>query len=265
LIAVPFGPFLAWKRGNFYGAFERLWIAAGLSLFVALLFVYFIYEAPVLAVFAFALAFWLIFGALEDLWAKAGLPKAKPSVAWARLKGLPRSSWGTVLAHAGVGVTTLGIVAVTTFEDETVLRMTPGQTTQFAGFDMTFEEINAFQGPNYTYDRAVFTVARNGKTLGQVMPEKRIYTASRQPTTEAGILTQLFNQFYVALGERVEGSNQIVVRIWWKPMVTLIWLGCLMMTLAGVVSLSDRRLRIGAPVAAKARHKQNLQQTGVTE
>jgi cytochrome c-type biogenesis protein CcmF len=97
------------------------------------------------------------------------------------------------------------------------------------------------------------------------MPEKRIYTASRQPTTEAGILTQLFNQFYVALGERVEGSNQIVVRIWWKPMVTLIWLGCLMMTLAGVVSLSDRRLRIGAPVAAKARHKQNLQQTGVTE
>ena len=255
LIAVPFGPFLAWKRGNLYGAFERLWVAGGLSLFAALVFAYFIYGAPILAVLAFAMAFWLIFGALADLWTKAGLPKAKPNVAWARLKGLPRSAWGGALAHAGVGITTLGIVAVTTFEDETVLRMAPGQTTQFVGFDMKFEELKAYQGPNYTFEQAVFTVMRNGKIVGEVKPEKRIYTANGQPTTEAGILTRLFNQFYVSLGDKAEGSDEIVVRIWWKPMITLIWLGCLMMTIAGVISLSDRRLRIGAPVAAKLRQK----------
>ena len=96
---------------------------------------------------------------------------------------------------------------------------------------------------------------RNGKIVGEVKPEKRIYTANGQPTTEAGILTRLFNQFYVSLGDKAEGSDEIVVRIWWKPMITLIWLGCLMMTIAGVISLSDRRLRIGAPVAAKLRQK----------
>ncbi len=253
LIAMPFGPFLAWKRGNMYGAFERLWVAAGLSLLVALVFAYVIYQAPILSSFGIALAFWLIFGALADIWAKAGLPKAKLNVAWARLKGLPRSSWGTALAHAGVGITTLGIVSVTAFERETVLSMAPGDTTQFVGYDMRFESLEARQGPNFVYDQAVFTISQDGQTIGVVEPENRVYVASRMPTTEAGILTMLFNQYYVSLGNKVEGTDQIVVRIWWKPMVTLIWWGTVFMTIGGVVSLSDRRLRIGAPNKAKSR------------
>lgn len=266
LMAVPFGPFLAWKRGNLYGAFERLWLAGGLSLALALVLAYVIYGAPILASLAFALAFWLILGAIADIWAKSGLPKADFKTAWARLKGLPRSNWGTALAHAGVGVTTLGIVAVTVFEDETVLRMAPGQTTQFKGFEMSFDALEARQGPNYVYDKGVFTVSRNGAVLGQVQPEKRIYTASRMPTTEAGIMTLLFNQYYVALGDKISGTNEVVVRIWWKPMITLIWLGTVLMALGGLVSLSDRRLRIGAPVAARSRRSGGIAaKTGVVE
>lgn len=253
LIAVPFGPFLAWKRGNMYGAFERLWLAAGLALIVALIFAYVIYKAPILAALGIALGLWLIFGSIADLWAKAGLPKAKPNVAWSRLKGLPRSSWGTALAHAGVGVTTLGIVAVTTFEAETVLTMAPGDTTNFAGYEMSFDSLEARQGPNYSFDHAVFSISKDDKFVGIVEPENRIYVASRMPTTEAGILTQVFSQYYVALGAKIEGSDQLVVRIWWKPMITLIWLGTVFMTLGGVVSLSDRRLRIGAPKPSKKR------------
>ncbi len=253
LIAVPFGPFLAWKRGNLYGAFERLWVAAGLSLLVALVFAYVLYQAPILASFGIALAFWLIFGAIADIWAKAGLPKAKPAVAWARLKGLPRSSWGTALAHAGVGITTLGIVSVTTFEQETVLTMAPGETTQFVGYDMRFDSLEARQGPNFVYDHAVFTISKEGQTIGVVEPENRVYVASRMPTTEAGIMTMVFNQYYVSLGNKIEGTDQIVVRVWWKPMVTLIWWGTVFMTIGGVVSLSDRRLRIGAPKKTKPR------------
>ncbi|KAG1647752.1 Cytochrome c-type biogenesis protein CycK [Nymphon striatum] len=258
LIAIPFGPFLAWKRGNMYGAFERLWVAAGLALLVALIFAYVLYNAPILASFGIALALWLIFGAIADLWAKAGLPKTSPSVAWARLKGLQRSSWGTALAHAGVGVTTLGIVWVTTFESETVLKMAPGDTTVFAGYDMRFDSLEARDGPNYFFDEGVFSVSKNGKPIGKVVSEKRIYLASRTPTTEAGILTQVFSQFYVSLGEKIENSNQVVVRIWWKPMILLIWIGTILMTLGGVVSLSDRRLRIGAPQTSKNKIRQKI-------
>ncbi|RKF06704.1 heme lyase CcmF/NrfE family subunit [Oceaniradius stylonematis] len=259
LMAVPFGPLLAWKRGNLAAAAERLWLTAAISLVAALAIAWLIYDAPVLSAFAYALAFWLIVGSFADVWQKAGFVKNGWSTGWARLKGLPRASWGTALAHAGLGITTLGIVGVTTLEDETVLRMTPGETTSFAGYDVEFNSLTPGKGPNFTYDKGIFTISRDGRVIGTVEPEKRVYVASRMPTTEAGIQTVgLFSQYYLALGDAVEGSEDIVVRIWWKPWVTLIWYGTVVMVAAGLISLSDRRLRIGAPVAARRRRQEAL-------
>ncbi|WP_306118117.1 MULTISPECIES: heme lyase CcmF/NrfE family subunit [unclassified Roseitalea] len=256
LMAVPFGPLLAWKRGNLYAAAERLWLAAALALVAALVMAFVLYDAPVLSAFAYFVAFWLLIGSFADLWQKAGFAKNGLAKGWARLKGLPRANWGTALAHAGLGVTVLGIVGVTTFEDETVLRMTPGETTSFAGYDVAFNELTPGKGPNYTYDRGIFTITRDGRLIGTVEPEKRIYVASRMPTTEAGIQSVgLFSHYYVALGDPPESGEGIVVRIWWKPWVTLIWYGSILMVIAGGISLSDRRLRIGAPQAARRRRE----------
>jgi cytochrome c-type biogenesis protein CcmF len=113
------------------------------------------------------------------------------------------------------------------------------------------------QGPNYTENVATFKVSLDGKQIATIHPAKRIYTARRMPTTEAGIHTRGFSQIYIALGDPVEGSNQIVVRLWWKPDVTLIWFGPILMVIGGLFSLSDRRLRIGAPVPS-ARRRQVL-------
>ena len=254
LMAVPFGPLLAWKRGNLHAAAERLWLVAALSLLVALVLAYWLYDAPVLSALAFAIAFWLIVGAFADVWQKAGFKRNGLARGWSRLKGLPGSSWGTALAHAGLGVTMLGIVGVTTFEQETVLRMVPGDTTSFAGYDVAFDALTPGKGPNFTYDRGVFTITRKGRKIGTVEPEKRIYVASRMPTTEAGIqMVGLFSHYYIALGDPAPDTDSIVVRIWYKPWVTLIWHGTIVMVLAGLISLSDRRLRIGAPVAARRR------------
>ncbi|MEQ9627154.1 MAG: heme lyase CcmF/NrfE family subunit [Roseitalea porphyridii] len=261
LMAVPFGPLLAWKRGNLYAAAERLWLAAALSLVAALFMAYVRYEAPVLSALAYFVAFWLIIGAFADVWQKAGFAKNGLAKGWSRLRGLPRANWGTALAHAGLGVTTLGIVGVTTFEDETVLRMTPGETTSFAGYEVAFDSLTPGKGPNFTYDRGVFTITRDGREIGTVEPEKRVYVASRMPTTEAGIqMVGLFSQYYIALGDPAPDTDAIVVRIWYKPYVTLIWHGTIVMVLAGLISLSDRRLRIGAPVAARRRREQTAAQ-----
>ncbi len=246
LVAMPFGPMLAWKRGDLLGAFQRLYVAAGLALVAAVILFYIQHGGPVLAVFGLAAGFFIVFGALADLWYRAGFNKVSASVAFRRLAGLPRSAFGTALAHLGFGVTVLGIVAVTTFETETVSEMKPGMTVEAGGYTVTFDRMMAAKGPNFTEDRAHFTLGKGGVAMGEVWSSKRLYTARRMPTTEAGIRSFGTSQLYVSLGDPMADGG-IVVRVWWKPFILCIWIGALIMMVGGFVSLSDRRLRVGAP------------------
>ena len=253
LMAVPIGTYLAWKRGRMGVAIQRLYVAAGLAIVATALVGWLHNGGPILSLFGFALGFWLIFGSLSDLWDKASFLKSGFATGIARLRGMPRSNWGTAIAHAGIGVTTLGIVGVTTFEQELVLRMQPGDLAEIGGYQVRFDGVEPGRGPNYTYDKGTFTIYVDGVPDHQFYSEKRTYVASGQPTTEAGIETFGFSQVYVSLGEIEDGSKRAVVRLWYKPMVTLIWWGTILMVIGGFASLSDRRLRIGAPKAARAR------------
>lgn len=246
LIAIPFGPLLAWKRGDLLGALQRLYVAAALALVAALVFFYFEHGGPVLAIAGLTAGLFIIFGAVTDLWYRAGIGKVAGDIAWRRLKGLPRSAFGTAVAHAGFGVTVLGIVVVTTFQTETVMEMKPGMTADAGGYTLLFDGMRPAVGPNYTEDRGHFTVSRGGVTVADVWSAKRIYTVRRMPTTEAGILTFGLSQLYVSLGDAMNDGG-MVVRIWWKPYILCIWGGALIMMVGGFVSLSDRRLRVGAP------------------
>ncbi len=246
LVAVPFGPMLAWKRGDLYAAMQRLYVAAGIAFVLAVALYYVENGGPVLAVFGLAAGFFLIFGALSDLWYRAGFGKLGTGLALRRLNGLPRSAIGTALAHFGLGVTVLGIVAVTTFETETVVEMKPGMTVEAGAYSITFDGMKSAVGPNFTEDRGHFTIREAGADLGDVWSSKRLYTARRMPTTEAGIRTFGVSQLYVSLGDMMDDGG-IVVRIWWKPYILCIWYGALIMMVGGFVSLSDRRLRVGVP------------------
>ncbi len=246
LLAVPFGPLLAWKRADLLGALQRLFVAAGLSFAVALVFYYDQYGGPVMAVFGLAAGLFLVFGALTDLWLRAGFGRLSTSIGLRRLAGLPRSAFGTALAHMGLGITVLGIVAVTAFETEHVVEMKPGMSVPAGGYSLTFDGMKSAVGPNYTEDRGHFTIRRGGTVKADVWSSKRLYTARRMPTTEAGIVTFGLSQVYVSLGDLMADGG-IVVRIWWKPYILCIWGGALVMMLGGFVSLSDRRLRVGAP------------------
>ncbi|WP_349366665.1 MAG: heme lyase CcmF/NrfE family subunit [Nitratireductor rhodophyticola] len=248
LLIVPFGPLLAWKRGDLWAVSQRLFWAFGSALAIALLVVLMIDRASVMAALGIGLGVWLVLGALTDLVIKSGLGKAAPSVAFSRFRGLPRSVLGTALAHAGIGLTTIGIISVTTLETEQIAAMQPGETVEIQGYNLRFDSLRPVTGPNYTEDQATFILTRvTGKPLGEVVSSKRLYTARQMPTTEAGIRTLGLSQLYVSLGDQTP-NGKIVVRIWWKPMVTLIWLGALVMMIGGTVSLLDRRLRIGAPM-----------------
>jgi len=253
LLAVPFGPLLAWKRADLWAASQRLFFAFGGAVLVMLVTYAFVDRASVLAAFGIGLGTWLVLGALTDLAAKSGIGSVPPGVAFRRFTGLPRSAHGTALAHLGVGLTTLGVVAVMSLQTEHILTMKPGESVRVAGYELRFEGLQPYRGPNFTEDQGRFLLLDSGgRTLTEIVSSKRIYPARQMPTTEAGIATRGVSQVYVALGDAVDDGG-IVVRIWWKPLVTLIWLGCVVMMVGGTLSLLDRRLRIGAPAKRRKR------------
>ena len=259
LVVVPFGPLLGWKRGDIAAAAQRLMAAFALALLAALVTMLFVDGATVFAALGVGLAFWLIFGALTDLAVKAGIGNVGLPVMLRRLAGLPRSMFGTAFAHLGLGLTLLGIVGTLCFGTEKILSMHAGGTVTLSAHTLRFAGIVPAQGPNYREDRARFEVmSATGTKTGEIVASKRFYPAREMTTTEAGIRTIGFSQLYVSLGdESADGS--VVVRLWWKPLVTLIWIGGLVMMLGGTVSLLDRRLRVGAPAR---RSKQAVSRPG---
>jgi len=253
LLAVPFGPLLAWKRGDLYAVSQRLYAALGGALLAVFVAVFLVDGVSALAAFGTGLGFWLMFGALTDIALKSGIGSVSFPVAWSRFKGLPRSVYGTAMAHFGLGVTVLGIVSVTSLEIERIEVMRPGQTLPIAGYILSFEGIAPYQGPNFSEEQGRFVYTdKAGQVLGEIISSKRLYTARQMPTTEAGIATRGFSQIYVSIGDATPDGG-FVVRVWWKPLILFIWLGGVVMMLGGAVSLFDRRLRVGAPAPRKVK------------
>jgi cytochrome c-type biogenesis protein CcmF len=247
LLAVPFGPMLAWKRGDIYAAGQRLFAAFAGALLVGICVLLFVDRTAVLAACGIGLAAWLLLGALTDLALRSGVGTLPANIAWRRAVGLPRSVFGTALAHTGLGLTLLGIVSVNTFQGEKIVAVNPGDNLTVSGYALHFEGMTPAEGPNYTENRGVFAiVGPSGERLGTISSSKRFFPATRTPTTEAGIRTFGLSQLYVSLGDP-DASGAMVVRAWWKPLVLLIWLGGVAMMFGAAVSLLDRRLRVGAP------------------
>ncbi len=246
LILVPFGPMLAWKRGDLLAVAQRLAVVAAFALIVAGAVYWSLNGGPVLAALGVGLAVWLIAGAVFEILWRVKFMRAPFAEAFRRAGGLPRAAWGTMLAHAGVGVVLLGIVGVTSWKTEVITTVAPGETLTVAGSELTFEGISSREGPNYSEEVAQFTVRREGEVVAILEPAKRLYTVRRQPTTEAGIKSFIGGDLYLVLGEAT-GDGSYIIRIYDNPLVTLIWIGTYIMVLGGMVSLSDRRLRVGAP------------------
>src|SRR6202007_2866101 len=173
------------------------------------------------------------------------------AIALRRARGLPRASWGTVFAHAGVGVALIGIVCETTWNSEYIGTMKPNGVAKIAGYELKLDAVTQRQGPNLREMIAQFTVTLDGKTLSVMTPSKRNFTTRGSSTTEAALLTRGASQLYISLGE-AHNDGAIAVRIYHKPLVLLIWWGPVLMAFGGLLSLSDRRLRVGAPKPAKA-------------
>jgi len=189
---------------------------------------------------------WVMAGALSETAFRIKLGQVPAAESLRRLTNLPRASVGTTLAHFGVGLMVCGIVGTSAYKSEAIPLMRPGQKTEIAGYELAFRGAAPSKGPNYTEVVGVFDVTRDGAPVTRLEPSKRLYDAPPQPTSEAGIFAAWGGDLYVVLGDQ-QPDGGFAVRLYFHPLVRCIWIGALIMFIGGAISLSDRRLRVGAP------------------
>jgi cytochrome c-type biogenesis protein CcmF len=255
LIAVPFGSILAWKRGDLLAATQRLYAAFAASVLVVILFLVFAKGVSIFPIFGVALATWLMVGSLCELAARVKLFRVPVATSWSRAVGLPRATYGMVIAHFGLGLSVLGIVGISSWRAEDISVMFIGDTTTVAGFEIQLTDVSPFTGENYDGHRGTFVATKNGQFVTNFSSERRVYWVTQMPTTEVGLRTTAMGDLYVVLGDP-QGTtinDGWVVRVYYNPLVSWIWLGALVMSIGGVISLTDRRFRIGLPVRARAK------------
>jgi len=245
MCAMPFGPLLAWKRGDLLGAAQRLMAAFGIALLAIGLSFAIEGRISVLAPFGVGLAFFVMAGAVTDLAERTGLFRLPLAAVASRARGLPRSAWGTGVAHFGIALTLLGIIGAAAWGTEKIVAVKPGATISLSGYDLTYEGLRQEPGPNYRAIVATFTVREGGVVIGAMRPSKRTFSAREMTTNEAALMMRGASQLYLSIGDEEAGG--LAIRLYYKPLVLLIWLGGIVMMLGGALSLSDRRLRIGAP------------------
>jgi cytochrome c-type biogenesis protein CcmF len=252
LLLMPLGPMLTWKRADIGTLGRRLMIPILLALFVGLALLVATQRGPWLAPVAVALGAWAVFGSLKEWLMRGNFGKLPAAVAWSRMRGLPLSAHGTMLAHGGVGLLLIGVVLLSVWKEEHIVTMRPGDTLQVAQYSVTFKGEEPLRGANYEGSTGRFDVASQGRVVASVDSEKRFFTPNNTPTTEVGLVQGFFGDLYIVLGDE-DGKGGRNVRATYNPFATWIWLGATIMFLGGLLSLSDRRLRIGVPQRAASK------------
>jgi cytochrome c-type biogenesis protein CcmF len=246
IVAMVIGPVLAWRHGKLTAVLRRLVPAVFGALLAPAIVFAFARTAPPAALAGIALAVWAMLGVLTDLADRSGVARQPLGTAWRRLRHLPRGTWGYAIAHFGVGVLIAGVVVSTAWRSERIETVRAGDTVEIAGRTLRFVGATEGDVANYHAQRAQIVVERSGRAPVTLYPERRWYPVARSQTTNTAIATNGFGDLYLALGDP-DGQGGWVLRAYYNPLVPWIWFGAILAALGGLVSLSDRWLRMRVP------------------
>lgn len=239
-IALPIGAMLPWKRANLSATVRKLIPALVLAMAVALLGYVMQTGRSLLGPVGLFLGTWIVVGTAIDLWSRTGRKGS-----FARLFRLPRADWGKSIAHAGLGITMLGVSGLMAWELEDISTVQIGESVEIGSYEVTLTEVKRVQGPNYMSTMASVDVHKNGSFVGTLHPEKRVYPVQAMPTTEAAIDNGFLRDVYVVIGDPQDNGGW-ALRSHVKPLANWIWGGSILMALGGIFSLTDRRYRVAA-------------------
>jgi len=241
LFLMGVGPIARWKKAELPALSLRLRWSLATSLAAAVIVPVAMGRFGVLTALGVGLGVWIVCCAGVALADRARHATGGSGFVQ-RLRGTPRSFYGMLLAHIGIGVFVIGVTLVKSYEAEKDVRMAPGDTVELGGYVFRFAGVSNVKGPNYIAARGTLTVTRDGHAVTTMHPEKRVYRVQESPMTEAAIDYGAFRHLYVALSEPV-APDAWIVRVHYKPFVGWIWGGCLLMALGGLLAAADRRYR----------------------
>ena len=239
-LILPVGSNLPWKRANILNSSKKLIFVFILSICLAGLIWAIQTGKSLVGPVGVFLGAWIVMGTILDLFSKLGR-----SISLKRLIVLPRADFGKFFAHSGLGITMFAIAALTSWEKEDIRVVPVGGSWKIAAYELKLNSVENVRGPNYFSTMGVIAVSKDGQLLTVLRPEKRNYPVAQMPTTEAAIDYRLSRDLYVVLGDQ-QSDNSWTIRTYLKPFTNWIWGGCALMAVGGLLSLTDRRLRIAA-------------------
>ncbi len=238
LVIMSMAPLMRWKSDRFDRVFKQMLIplAVALSVGIAL---FFIEKGSVMISVSVGLAALIVSSVVMSF-----INRVKSKSVGLALKKIPLSFYGMNLAHIGVAVFIVGVTFTESMSLQKDLRMEQGDIISLGGYAFTFEGASSHEGPNYiAYEGAVSIIDPDGESIGVLTPQKRVYQVRGMPMTEAGIDAGLFRDLFVALAEQLE-NGAWSLRIYYKPFIRWIWLGCILMALGGFIAVMDKRYRL---------------------
>ncbi|MEO1197323.1 MAG: heme lyase CcmF/NrfE family subunit [Pseudomonadota bacterium] len=247
-VVLPLAALLPWKRAKLGRPARSLIPALVLAVAVGGLAYAVTSGRSALAPFGIALGVWLVAGAATELWTRAGRGAFAQKLR--RLATLPRADGGKAVSHAGLGITFIGVAALSAYTVEDIRVANPGESYSVGRYEVTLNDVRRVEGPNYLSTMAEISLSRDGAPVATLFPEKRVYPVAGMPTTEAAILNGVFRDLYVVIGDPQQGGGW-AVRVFIKPFANWIWAGCIIMALGGVLSLTDRRTRVAGGARAR--------------
>jgi cytochrome c-type biogenesis protein CcmF len=243
LFLIAVGPFVSWKQSSLKQVVSRLrWVALGALLWAAVALL--VLKFSPMVVLGVTLALWIVLATATQLAQRLRQGQRGASV-WKRIRSQPRSYWGMIAAHAGIGVFVIGVTLVKGLETSQDASLHLGDRVNAGSYTFVFTGLKQVQGPNYIAARGTFEVSQAGDPVATLHPEKRVYTAQQMPMTEAAIDRGFTRDLYVSIGDSTpDGAWQ--VRVQHKPFVSWIWAGALIIALGGFLAASDRRYRLAS-------------------
>ena len=226
---VPLMLYLKNKRN--FELLKHIYLSVGIILLFTLPSIYFLDEYNMLVLLGIFIFVWVICNLIYYIYKMYKESKNMD---------LLKNKLGMIFSHIGLAVFVLGATIVESNNLEQELVMSPGQVVKLKNYQFKLNQLSEYEGPNYTSVKADFVIYRNDEIIAEVFPEKRLYNSSEMPMTEAGIAPKINGDLYITLGNLIS-ENKWSVRIYFKPMVRLIWLGAIMMFIGGIISILTRK------------------------
>jgi len=247
ILLTGIGPLIAWRRSSLESLRRAFFIPtiAAAVLMIALAFLG-VYEHP-FALVSFGLCMFVTATIVTEFWKGASAIRAKDGVglipAAIELTHRNTRRYGGYLVHMGIVFMFIGYTGAA-FDLDVTKEVRPGGSFALGHYNLHVVNVDSGENDTYAWQRLTVEASRNGSSLGQLFPERRLYKASQQPTSEVSIRRRLNEDLYVNFAGLSADNQRAVIQAYVFPLVSWIWIGFWVLAFGTIVCLIPNKVRL---------------------